>query len=344
MVLVGGVGEVAGAADRKRRPDLVRAVIGVDLLHLARQLARGGAAGVDGLAVDGGDVDAATVEVVGDRAARGHLRVVRAHARDAQLVVLAELGQHGHHARVDLARLHVRDPGVVEGDVLVLEQRERLRARRAAGALAAELRRVDLLGARALRLVHGRCGLALRLVDRRSGLALRLVHRRRTRLRCGLRRLGGRLARAGADLLDILGRDAGVGQGVGGGEVLRLLLDLRHRLLGGLVRSSPPATRPRRSSPPPCPPRPARAVPRPPSPPPRPCRPSPPPPRAAPPPAGHPRRVRPPRPRRRHRHRRPRRRRRRLRWRRSPRPERRRAHPRRRTARRVPGSPAGSPG
>ena len=42
MVLVGGVGEVAGAADRERRPDLVRAVLGVDsCISLASSRAAG---------------------------------------------------------------------------------------------------------------------------------------------------------------------------------------------------------------------------------------------------------------------------------------------------------------
>ena len=126
VVLVAGVGEVAGPADRPRRADLVRAVLLRQRRELAGELTRGGGAGVDDLAVDRGDVEPAAVGVVGDRATRRELRVVRAHARDLQLVVLGELGQDRHHARVDLARLEVRDPDGVELEVLVLEQRRAL--------------------------------------------------------------------------------------------------------------------------------------------------------------------------------------------------------------------------
>ena len=134
VVLVGGVGEVAGAGDRERRADLVRADVRVQRRDLGRDLPRQRAAGPDDLAVDGRDVQAAAVEVVGDRAARGELRVVRAHARDRDLVLLAELGQHADHARVDPPGLDVGLAHVVEHDVLVVQQRERLGVRRAAGA------------------------------------------------------------------------------------------------------------------------------------------------------------------------------------------------------------------
>ena len=104
VVLVRAVGEVAGPADRPRRADLVRPVLLRQLRQLAGQLARGARAGVDDLAVDRPDVEPAAVGVVGDRAARRELRVVRAHARDLDLVVLGDLGHRGDHARVDLAR------------------------------------------------------------------------------------------------------------------------------------------------------------------------------------------------------------------------------------------------
>ena len=52
VVLVGGVGEVAGPADRPRRADLVRAVLLRQRRELGGQLARGGRAGGDDLAVD----------------------------------------------------------------------------------------------------------------------------------------------------------------------------------------------------------------------------------------------------------------------------------------------------
>ena len=147
VVLVRGVGEVAGTGDRPRRADLVRPDVRVQRRELARHLARDRAARPDRLAVDRRDVDAAAEEVVGDRAARGELRVVRAHARDRDLVLLAELGQHADHARVDPAGLDVGDAGRVEHDVLVVEQRQRLGVRRpaGAGALAAELLGVDRL-------------------------------------------------------------------------------------------------------------------------------------------------------------------------------------------------------
>ena len=148
VVLVRRVGEVAGAGDRERRADLVRADVRVQRRDLGRDLTRERAAGADDLAVDRRDVQAAAVEVVGDRAARGELRVVRAHARDRDLVLLAELGQHADHARVDPAGLDVGLAHVVEHDVLVRQQRERLGVRRAARAdlRAAELLRVDRRG------------------------------------------------------------------------------------------------------------------------------------------------------------------------------------------------------
>ena len=175
VVLVRAVGEVAGPADRPRRADLVRPVLLRQLRQLAGELARGARAGVDDLAVDRPDVEPAAVGVVGDRATRRELRVVRAHARDLDLVVLGDLGHRGDHARVDLARLDVGDAVGVEGDVLVLEQLRALRRERAAVPVLAELRGIDrvVLGAAAGGLVGevGRAGARrgrLRL-DRRRG-------------------------------------------------------------------------------------------------------------------------------------------------------------------------------
>ncbi len=103
--------------------------------------------------------------------------MVGAHAGDRDLVLLGELREHGQDARVDAAGLHVRDAGVVEHDVVVLEQRQGLRRRlaAAAGALGAELAGVD----RPARRGRGR------------GRRGRLGHRRRGGRgggrRCGLR-------------------------------------------------------------------------------------------------------------------------------------------------------------
>ena len=120
MVLVPGVGEVAGPGDRPRRADLVRPDRGVEVLQLHRDLARVEVGRVDRDAVDRRDVDAAAEVVVGDRAAGRELGVVRAHARDGDLVVLAELGEHRDHPRVDPPGLEVGDPVGVEDDVVVL--------------------------------------------------------------------------------------------------------------------------------------------------------------------------------------------------------------------------------
>src|SRR5204862_193242 len=59
VVLVRGVGEVAGARDRPRRADLVGADVRVQRGELARGLARDRAGGPDGLPIDRGDVGAA---------------------------------------------------------------------------------------------------------------------------------------------------------------------------------------------------------------------------------------------------------------------------------------------
>ena len=73
VVHVCGVGEVAGAVDRERGADLVGADGGVEARELGSDLAGQGLRGRDDLAVDGGDVEAASVGVVGDRAARREL-------------------------------------------------------------------------------------------------------------------------------------------------------------------------------------------------------------------------------------------------------------------------------
>ena len=201
VVLVRAVGEVAGPADRPRRADLVRPVLLRQLRQLAGQLARGARAGVDDLAVDRPDVEPAAEGVVGDRATRRELRVVRAHARDLDLVVLGDLGHRGDDARVDLARLDVGDAVGVEGDVLVLEQLRALGRERAAVPVLAELRRVDrvVLGAAAGGLVGevGRAGARrgrLRL-DRRPR---RRAPRARAPRRPGRRRRPARRAAAAA--------------------------------------------------------------------------------------------------------------------------------------------------
>ena len=108
-----------------------------------RHLARQRASRPDDLVVDRRDVQPAPDVVVGDRAARGELPVVAGHARDGDLVLLAELGQHAHDARIDLARLQVGGAVRVEHDVLVVQQGGRLGRRRPARALRPELRGID---------------------------------------------------------------------------------------------------------------------------------------------------------------------------------------------------------
>ena len=157
-----------GGPDRPRRADLGRAQVAGHLRDLGRELARGRAAGVDDLAVDAGDVDAAPLEVVGDRAARGELRMAGLDHRQLDLVLLGELAQQPDHARVHRARGDVLLGVGVEHEVGVLEQR--LRGGVAAAARAG--RRVDDRGG------SGRLrGGGLRRRDRRGlgGVVVALV-------------------------------------------------------------------------------------------------------------------------------------------------------------------------
>ena len=133
------VGEEAGAADRERRADLVRAAGRESISAISRrQLARGGAAGVDDLAVDRGDVDAAAVEVVGDRAARGHLRVVRAHAESSILCFWLSLSARPT-TRGSTSPSSGPSRVGVEHEVLVLQQRLRRAAARRRSAPSGRL-------------------------------------------------------------------------------------------------------------------------------------------------------------------------------------------------------------
>ncbi len=123
VVLVGAVGEEALRADLEGRADLGRAQVAGDVGDLAGQLAGGGAAGVDDLAVDARDVDAAPDEVVGDRAAGGELVVAGLDHRQLDLVLLGELVEQRDHPRVDVAAADVLLRVGVEHQVLVVEQR-----------------------------------------------------------------------------------------------------------------------------------------------------------------------------------------------------------------------------
>ena len=95
VILVVGVGEVRRAREGPRAADLVRADRRIEAGEPDRELARGLVRRVDRPPVDHRDVDGAAVEVVRDRAARGQLRVIRAHARDDEVVLAAELAEGG---------------------------------------------------------------------------------------------------------------------------------------------------------------------------------------------------------------------------------------------------------
>ncbi len=190
VILVAGVGEVARPGDRPRRPDLRRPDRGIEILEGHRDLACVEVGRVDRDAVDRRDVEAAAEVMVGHRSAARELRVVRAHTRDGDLVVLAELGQHRHDPRIDPPLLQIGDADLVEHDVVVLQQRLRLRARRAALALRTELGWIHGSGGhgRRRRVGLGSVGRLRARLGRRLGVRRRRLRWWRLR-RCCLRRL-----------------------------------------------------------------------------------------------------------------------------------------------------------
>jgi hypothetical protein len=208
MVLVTAVGEEARRRDRPRRSDLGRPQVALERGDLGGELARGGTARVDDLAVDAGDIDAAPDEVVRDRAARRELAVARLDHAQLDLVLLGELREQPDHARIHLARADVLLRVGVEDEVLVLEQ-----------GLG---RRLDRPARR------GRWGV------RKVGLRGRSGRRSRCRGRGRRRRGGRRHLRLAPDVDGRLRRGVRIGQVRRAGQVLGVLGDVRGRLLPGL--------------------------------------------------------------------------------------------------------------
>ena len=220
MVLVTAVGEEARRCDRPRRSDLGRAQVALERGDLGGELARRGAARVDDLAVDAGDVDAAPDEVVRDRAARRELAVARLDHAQLDLVLLGELREQPDHPRIHLARADVLLRVGVEDEVLVLEQ-----------GLGRRLDRPARRGRRGVREVRAPRGLLGGVIVGRCG-----------RRRGGGRGRGGRRGRRGGrrrlrlapDVDGRLRRGFRVGQVGRAGQVLGVLGDVRGRLLPGL--------------------------------------------------------------------------------------------------------------
>ena len=191
------VGEEAGRGDRPRRPDRVRAQARRQLRQRARQVPRGAAVGVDHLAVDRRDL---------------HAPIGGLQRRQRDLVLLAELRQHADDARVDPPGVDLGDPGRVDHEVLVREQRQRLRGGR-------DGRDRDLGGQRV-----GRCGGQRRVA---AGLGEGVAGQRVLGRRGGQRRVRAVHRRAGSVGSPAAGddgsaaRQAGAGRRAGGGRVTR---------------------------------------------------------------------------------------------------------------------------
>ena len=228
---MGAVGEEARGGDRPRRAHLGRAQLARHLGDLARELARRGAAGIDDLAVDARDVDAAADEVVGDAAAGRELGVAGLDHAQLDLVLLRQLPEQRDHARVHVAGADVLLRVGVEHEVLVLEQGAR-------GGLdrAARLGRRDAGGAPGGLLAAVSVGVGAGAPESRRRRAARRPPARESAQRPPGGRSGRRRGRGGPRLaadVDRRLRLVGVVRQVGPARhVLGVFRDVLDRLLG----------------------------------------------------------------------------------------------------------------